>query len=154
MKGNAPTVGQYLFNNNNKVSSLEDCQIHNCLVCSNNIENKSGSVKSALKETEFKVQRGLTCNQGGIYLFEGACRSQYTGKTVSFGNRSIDHFRKGKMSSIKDHMKECRGCNSVKDFFGDICMLKIIYLVGNIVCLKGKCYGMKELRDKLMFRRH
>ena len=73
-------------------------------------------IKSSLKDTEFKVERGLTCNQGGIYLFEGVCRSQYTGKTVSFGNRSIDHFRRGKMSSIKDHMKECRGCNSVKDF--------------------------------------
>jgi len=116
VKGTAPTLGQYLFNNNNKSSMVEECCVQNCVVCPRNVENKSGVVKSVLKENEYKVERGLTCNQGGIYVLQGACTSQYTGKTVLFGNRCFEHFKKSKNTSIYDHMRECQMCNSVKDF--------------------------------------
>ena len=116
VKGTAPTLGQYLFNNNNKSSIVEECCVQNCVVCPNNVENKSGVVKSVLKGNEYKVERGLTCNDGGIYVIEGACTGQYSGKTVVFGNRSFEHFKKSKKTSIYDHMRECQMCNSVKDF--------------------------------------
>ena len=105
-----------IFNNNNKCSTIEECHIDNCIVCPNGLENKSGMVKSFLMETEYKVECGLTCNQGGIYVVEGVCSKQYSGKAVHYGNRCTEHFKKSKLSSIYDHMKECRSCNNAKDF--------------------------------------
>ena len=65
--------------------------------------------------TEYNVEKSLTCNEGGIYVAEGICTSQYTGKTVIFGNRCIENFKNGK-SAIHDHMHECQQCYNVNDF--------------------------------------
>ena len=115
VKSTAPTIGQYLFNNNNKSLSINDCCIDKCIVCPNYLENKSGTVKSVVTGTEYKVEKNLTCNDGGIYIAQGACTNQYTGKTVSFGNRCIEHFKNGK-SAIYDHMHECQQCSNANDF--------------------------------------
>ena len=68
-----------------------------------------------MKGTEYKVEKNLSCNEGGIYVAEGACTNQYTGKTVLFGNRCIEHFKNGK-SAIFEHMQECLQCNNENDF--------------------------------------
>ena len=80
VKGTAPTIGQYLFNNNNKSLATSECRVDNCLVCPNKLQSKSGIVKSVLKDTTYKVDKG------GIYVIQGICTGQYTGKTINFGN--------------------------------------------------------------------
>lgn len=116
VKGTAPTIGQYLFNNNNKSLATVECRVDNCLVCPNELQSKSGIVKSVLKDTTYKVDKELSCNEGGIYVIQGICTGQYTGKTINFGNRCNEHFKKSKLSSIHDHMGTCQQCNNFKDF--------------------------------------
>ena len=60
VKSTAPTIGQYLFNNNNNSSSpICECHVDKCVVCPNDIQNKSGIVKS----TFLMVDKKLTCNE-------------------------------------------------------------------------------------------
>ena len=75
VRSTAPTIGRLLFNNNNN-SSIEECSTDNCVVCVNNLQNKSGVVKSSVTGTEYKISKNLTCNNGGIYILTGQCRSQ------------------------------------------------------------------------------
>ena len=85
-------IGPFIFNNNNNNNSspICECHVHKCVVCPNDIQNKSGIVKK------------LTCNEGGIYVIQGACSDQYTGRTINYGNRGIEHFKKSKLTSIYD----------------------------------------------------
>ena len=86
VRSTAPTIGRLLFNNNNN-SSIKECSTDNCVVCINNLQNKSGVVKSSVTGTEYKTSKNLTCNDGGIYILTGKCGGQYTGKTINYGNR-------------------------------------------------------------------
>ena len=88
VKSIAPTIGQYLFNNNNN-SSSPICEYHvdKCVVSSNDIQNKSGIVKSTFTEFSYKVDKKLTCNEGRIYVIQGACSDQYTGRTINYGKK-------------------------------------------------------------------
>ena len=117
MKSTAPTIGQYSFNNNNNSSSpICECHVDKCVVCPNDIQNKSGIVKSTFTEFSDKVDKKLTCNEGGIYVIQGACSDQYTGRTINYGNRGIEHFKKSKLTSIYDHKNKCHHCNVTSDF--------------------------------------
>ena len=116
VKSTSSTIGKYLFNNNNKSLSINECSINNCIVCPNELRNMSGIVKSVVKGTEYKVEGNLTCNKGGIYVAQGVCSNQYTGKTIVFGNRCIEHLKKSNPTAIYDHMQKCQQCNSEKDF--------------------------------------
>ena len=117
VKSTAPTIGQYLFNNNNNNSSpICECHVDKCVVCPNDIQNKSGIVKSTFTEFSYKVDKKLTCNEGGIYVIQGACSDQYTGRTINYGNRGIEHFKKSKLTSIYDHKNKCHHCNIINDF--------------------------------------
>ena len=134
VKGTAPTIGQYLFNNNNKSPLMVECHVDKCIVCPNELESKSGIVKSVFKDMTYKVDRELSCNEVGIYVIQGVCSGQYTGKTINFGNRCIEHFKKSKTSAIHDHMKDCQQCNSPKDF-------SVTYIES--YCSRGK-YSLSE----------
>ena len=116
VKSTAPTIGQYLFNNNNSSSPICECHVDKCVVCPNDIQNKSGIVKSTFTEIAYKVDKELTCNEGGIYVIQGACSDQYTGRTINYGNRGIEHFKKSKLTSIYDHKNKCHQCNVTSDF--------------------------------------
>ena len=116
VKGTAPTIGQYLFNNTNNSPSMVECNFNKCIVCPNELQSKSGVVKSVLKDTSYKVDKAISCNEGGIYIIQGVCSGQYTGKTINFGNRFLEHFKTSKTSAIYDHMRDCQQCNSFKDF--------------------------------------
>ena len=116
VKGTAPTVGQYLFNNYNKSPSMNECQLNGCIVCSNELQCKSGVIKSVVRNTSYTIDNAISCNEGGIYVIQGVCSGQYTGKTINFGNRCLEHFKKSKVTAINDHMRNCQQCNCVKDF--------------------------------------
>ena len=115
VRSTAPTFGQLLFNNNNKSSSNQDCTKNNCVVCTNDLQNKSGVLKSSLTGTEYKVNTELTCNEGGIYVIKGVCNGQYTGKTIHNGSRCTYHFNTN-TTAISDHEKECSQCNGPESY--------------------------------------
>ena len=111
------TLGQYLFNNNNnRLPQTFQCGIDKCVVCPNNLLNQTGNVCSSIKGTQYEVNQNLGCSDGGIYVIEGACFDQYTGKTVHFGQRCIEHLQTSTSSSIFEHKRECQKCNIVNDF--------------------------------------
>jgi len=111
VRSTAPTIGQLLFNNNNTFS-IQECSTDNCVVCVNDLQNKSGVVKSFVTGTEYKISKNLTCNNGGIYVINGKCGGQYTGKTISNGNRCYYHF-KTNTTAISDHKQKCNKCVGV-----------------------------------------
>ena len=49
-----------------------------------------------------------------IYIIDGNCSAQYTGKTTHFGVRSNEHFSQG--TAISTHIRECNVCNDTTDF--------------------------------------
>ena len=62
VRSTGPTIGQLLFNNNNKLIVIQDCMMNNCVVCPNGLQNKSGILKSSVTGIEYKVNSSLTCN--------------------------------------------------------------------------------------------
>ena len=87
----------------------------NCVVCPIGIQNKSGLVKSSVTDKEYKVDKRLCCNEGGIYIVSAEFSGQYTGKTVNFGNRNIYHFDTN-TTAISEHRKHCNQCNGPESF--------------------------------------
>ena len=71
----------------------EVCITNNCVVCTNDLQNKSGNLKSSVTGDEYKVNAQLTCTQGGIYVINGKCNGQYTGKTIHNGSRCTYHLQ-------------------------------------------------------------
>ena len=115
VRSTAPTIGQLLFNNNNKSSIVQQCNMNNCVVCPIGIQNKSGVVKSSVTNIEYKVDKDLTCNEGGIYIVSAICSGQYTGKTIHFGNRNVYHFQTN-TTAISDHQRHCNICNGPESY--------------------------------------
>ena len=111
-----PTLGRLLFNNTNKtLGSTEPCGNH-CFTCHNGLQNKSGEVTSTVTGISYKVDKDLTCNNGGIYVVKGICNGQYSGKTIHYGNRSKEHFQTSKSTAVYNHQQKCNVCNEVNDF--------------------------------------
>ena len=53
---------------------------------------------------------------GGIYVYVGVCKDRYTGKTtVPFSQRTKEHFRSQKTSSVHKHREKCTLCKDSKD---------------------------------------
>ena len=115
VRSTAPTIGRVLFNNNNKSSVVQECNLNNCMVCPIGIQNKSGLIKSSVTNKEYKVEKYLSCNEGGIYVISAACSGQYTGKAVHFGNRNIYHFHIN-TTAISDHQRHCNQCSSPSSY--------------------------------------
>ena len=112
-----PTLGQLLFNNANPSQNVISCSLENCVVCKNDIEDKSGVVFSSTTKRDYKLGgRELTCNDGGIYVVTADCNAQYTGKTVNFGQRLKEHLQTSKQSSIYAHKQTCDVCFTLHDF--------------------------------------
>ena len=59
VRSTAPTIGRVLFNNNNKSSVVQECNLNNCMVCPIGIQNKSGLTKSSVTNTVYKVEKTL-----------------------------------------------------------------------------------------------
>ena len=116
VKTTGPSIGKSLFNNNsNGADFTEDCG--NCIICNNEAHNVQNRVGSTVTGRSYRITNTLTCANGGIYVYEGACKDQYTGKTtVPFSTRTTEHIRKQKTSSVYKHREKCRQCNGSSDF--------------------------------------
>ena len=115
IKTTGPSIAKTLFNNNNTQGSAEDCG--SCIVCTNNIRTNKEMVKSVTTGKSYRISRNLTCSNGGIYVIEGKCNEQYTGKTtVEFSTRTDQHLHKQKSSSVFKHNTSCSQCNGIGDY--------------------------------------
>ena len=115
VKTTGPSIAKSLFSNNNNVDNAGNCG--NCLICVNGARNTSGSVSSTVTGKSYKIVDDLTCENGGIYVYEGPCQDQYTGKTtVQFSKRTDEHIRKQKTSSVYKHRDKCRQCKGTLNF--------------------------------------
>ena len=115
VKCTSAPISRLLFNNGNSRSNLNVPFNDGCIACSNNIINDTGVIKSNVTGTLFKIETNLNCGNGGIYVINGACSAQYTGKTIHFGVRAKEHFRY-KSTAIYSHIQNCDVCKSVSDF--------------------------------------
>ena len=110
VKSTGTSIAKSLFNNNNNGNDhTGDCG--NCIICNNEARNPQNVVSSTVTGKSYRVTKNLTCANGGIYVYEGACKDQYTGKTtVPFGTRTNEHIRRQKTSSVYKHREKCRQC--------------------------------------------
>ena len=61
-------------------------------------------MKSTVTGKSYRIPKNLNCCNGGIYVFEGPCEDQYSGKTtVAYGKRTDEHTRTQKSSSFYKH---------------------------------------------------
>lgn len=111
-----PSIARTLFNNNNNGNDhTEDCG--NCIICINGARNQQGEVSSTVTGNSYKITKNLTCANGGIYVMDGACKDQYTGKTtVQYGTRANEHVRRQKTSSVFKHREKCAQCSGDGNF--------------------------------------
>ena len=116
VKTTGPSIAKSLFhNNNNGPDFTEDCG--NCIICRNGAHNEQNTICSNVTGKSYRIAKNLTCDNGGIYLFEGACKDQYTGKTtVPNSQRTYEHIRKQKSSSVYKHREKCGQCKGSLDF--------------------------------------
>ena len=116
IKTTGPSLAKSLFSNNrNGPDFREDCG--NCVICSNGARNMQNVVNSTVTGKSYRTAGGLTCANGGIYIYEGACKDQYTGKTtVPFSTRTTEHIRRQKTSSVYKHREKCAQCSGSLDF--------------------------------------
>ena len=112
VKTTGPSLSKSLFhNNNNGNDHSEDCG--NCIICNNGARNLDGEVSSTVTGKSYKITKNLTCANGGIYVINGVCKDQYTGKTtVPYGTRTNEHIRRQKSSSVFKHREKCVQCSS------------------------------------------
>ena len=86
------TLGQLLFNNNDREQLCRKCNIKNCIVCKNDIRNPLDRISSTVTHHSYPIDSNINCENGGIYLVQGSCKAQYVGKTVDFAKRLSEHF--------------------------------------------------------------
>ena len=116
VKSTGLSIARSLFRNNNSVNSHPDCN-GKCIICKNAAANSEGAVTSTVTGKSYRIPTNLTCQNGGIYIFDGKCSDQYTGKTtVAYGNRMLEHLHKQKQSSVFKHVGQCGECKVSKEF--------------------------------------
>ena len=64
----------------------------------------------------YPIDTNVSCENGDIYVVEGACNEQYTGKTVNFSKRLTEYFTSCKCSAVYCHKQKYPICNSAKNF--------------------------------------
>ena len=116
VKTTSLTLGQVLFNNNDVECVEKSCKNSKCVVCPNNIRSPLNHVVSTVNGHNYPIDTNINCELGGIYVVEGACHEQYTGKTINFANRFTEHFTSCKSSAVYCHKQKCPMCKSAKDF--------------------------------------
>ena len=109
------SLSRLLFNNNEK-QLLDHCTDSKCLICKYGTLNKSGMITSNATGHSYVIDNTLRCTDGGIYVATGACHSQYTGKTVDFCKRFIEHLSTSKSSTVYQHKTKCAKCYIPQDF--------------------------------------
>ena len=82
----------------------------------------------------------------GVYTYEGACVDQYTGKTtVQYSQRSVEHIRRQKTSSVYKHRISCVQCSNDFDNF-KISFVETTGVEENTPFQRGNISGTLELK--------
>ena len=111
VKTTGPSLSKLLFRNNN--SGVREVDCGTCFVCNSQVLNKEGVVTSNVTDKSYRIPRNLSCLNGGIYVYNGPCMDQYSGKTkVAIGTRTLEHIRRQKDSSVYKHRSTCGQCTS------------------------------------------
>ena len=110
------TLGQILFNNNDHEQVDRICSIEKCIVCKNSIRSPIDRITSTVNGYSYPIDTNINCENGGIYMIQGACKTQYTGKTVDFSKRIGEHLTSCKSSAVYSHKHSCPICHSIDDF--------------------------------------
>ena len=111
-----------LFNNNDRSAvTRHSCNNEKCVACQNGLLCDSGEVESNVSGEKFFVDESINCGNGGIYVVDGACGSQYTGKTVLFSKRVNDHLGLNKQTAVFAHKQDCNTCYHTGDFNVTLC---------------------------------
>ena len=110
------TLGQILFNNNDHEQVDRICSNEKCIVCKNSIRSPIDRITSTVNSYSYPIDTNVNCENGGIYMIQGACKAQYTGKTVDFSKRLSEHLTSCKSSAVYCHKKSCPICHSINDF--------------------------------------
>ena len=121
VKSTSLPIGRMLFNNNDKHTTTHSCTDSKCLACKEELLCKSGNVKSTVTGETYLVDDSINCSDGGIYVVDGACGSQYTGKTVNFSKRVNAHLGSSKQTSVFAHKQDCHTCYHTGDFKVTLC---------------------------------
>ena len=117
VKSTFPSLSRLLFNNNDNCSEARPCMNKKCQLCKHELQTSLNLVQSTTTGASYPVSnQNLSCSDGGIYVVTGACKSQYTGKTVDFCQRFVEHFSTSKQSSVYQHKRHCHECYITKDF--------------------------------------
>ena len=103
VKTTSLTLGQFLFNNNDKECVEKTCKNKQCIVCKNCIRSPLNHIASTVNKHIYPIDTNVNCENGGIYVVEGACNEQCTGKRVNFSNRFTDYFTSCKISVVYCH---------------------------------------------------
>ena len=115
VKTTGPSIAKLLFHNNDSGVRLVDCG--NCIVCRNGARNTDGVVCSNVTGKSYQIARNISCQNGGIYVYEGDCADQYTGKTtVEYETRMQEHINRQKSSSVYKHRRTCEQCIDTGNF--------------------------------------
>ena len=115
VKTTSPSLAKLLFHNNN--SGIREVDCGSCFLCDNNVFNREGVVRSNITGKSYKIPKSLSSQNGGIYVYDGPCMDQYSGKTtVAIGTRTLEHVRRQKDSSVYKHRSSCAQCNGNNNF--------------------------------------
>ena len=110
------SISQLLFHNCANVKETATCDLNNCIICNNNMNVGTGIVTSSITNKSYKVNKTLNCNDGGIYVVTVGCEQQYSGKTTTpFNNRTYEHFKKVRSSTIFQHKTNCGKCSGLNN---------------------------------------
>ena len=121
VKSMSSSIGQLLFNNCDKHDNAEQCNIRNCLICTHGLNSNNSVCTSTVSGESYRIDSKLSCNNAGIYIFTGGCKSQYTGKTTTnYSNRTSEHLVSAKDSSVFLHRNRCGGCTNLSDCSVDL----------------------------------
>ena len=121
VKSTSLPIGRMLFNNNDKSTTTHSCTNPKCLSCKEDLLCKSGEVTSTVTGETYVIDDSINCSNGGIYVVDGACGSQYTGKTVNFSKRLNEHLGSSKQTSVFAHKQDCHTCYHTGDFKVTLC---------------------------------
>ena len=109
-------LSRFLFNCNDADLVEKHCNDSKCLVCTKNLRSELTFVSSNITGHRYGIDSNVNCDNGGIYVVQGACDAQYTGKTVTFGKRFSEHLSTSKTSAVYHHREKCHKCYAVSDF--------------------------------------
>ena len=116
VRSTCPPLSRLLFNYNDYDHVERKCSNKKCIVCKDGMRSNVNYVASNVTGHHYPIDSNVNCDNGGIYAVQGACNAQYTGKTVKFGNRFIEHFSTSKTSAVYCHKQQCHKCYLTSDF--------------------------------------